>query len=290
MSSYVGRFAPSPTGPLHFGSLVAAVASYCDAKSAQGKWLVRIEDLDKPREVKGASENILNTLTSFGFEWDGDIVYQSQRIDHYEQALSQLKHKGLVYPCTCSRKEIADASDMHGLEGVIYPGTCLHDPIKINTPIAWRLHTHGFIGHFTDTIQGEITQDLSREIGDFVLKRADGIFAYQLAVVVDDAQQGINHIVRGEDLLLSTPRQIYLQQLLGLPYTHYTHIPVVKNKDGEKLSKQTLAPAIQPQHACQQLVEALTFLKQSPPAMLNRASIADIWEWAISHWQIKRLT
>jgi glutamyl-Q tRNA(Asp) synthetase len=289
MSDYIGRFAPSPTGPLHFGSLVAAVASYCDAKSAQGKWLVRIEDLDKPREVKGAAQDILNTLVAFGFSWDGDIIYQSQQTTYYAQALSQLSKNNLIYPCTCSRKEIADSSTLQGIEGVIYRGTCLHHPIKANTRLAWRIKTNDFIGEFKDAIYGAIKQQLASEIGDFVLKRADDIFAYQLAVVVDDAMQGVNHIVRGADLLMSTPRQIYLQHVLELPSIQYAHIPVVKNAQGEKLSKQTLAPAIQGQQASQLLIEALSFLQQSPPTSLYRATQAEIWEWAIAHWQIQHL-
>lgn len=287
MPEYIGRFAPSPTGPLHFGSLVAAVASYCDAKSANGKWLIRIEDVDKPREIKGAAQQILDTLASYGFVWDGDVIYQSQQIDHYEQAFNRLKNNGLAYPCTCSRKEIADSSSLHGIEGVIYPGTCLHQAIKPNAPIAWRVKTQGFIGQFKDTIQGDVHQDLCTEIGDFVIKRADGLFAYQLAVVVDDALQGVTHIVRGADLLLSTPRQIYLQRLLGLPETRYAHIPIVKNAAGEKLSKQTLAPALQVNEANRQLLSALVFLNQSPPEYLYRASLEDIWQWAISHWTLR---
>lgn len=290
MSEYVGRFAPSPTGQLHFGSLVAAVASYCDAKSAEGKWLVRIEDVDKPREVRGASQAILDTLVSYGFAWDGDVLYQSEQIDHYDEALRRLKDSGLAYPCTCSRKEIADSSSLQGVEGIIYPGTCLHQPIKPNSPIAWRIKTQGFIGNFIDAIQGNVRLELSNEIGDFVIKRADGLFAYQLAVVVDDALQGVTHVVRGADLLLSTPRQIYLKRLLGLPDTNYAHIPIVKNAAGEKLSKQTLAPALQINEAKNQLLSALIFLNQSPPITLSDGSLGDIWRWAISNWQINRLS
>lgn len=289
MPEYIGRFAPSPTGPLHFGSLVAAVASYCDAKSANGKWLVRIEDLDKPREVEGAAQQILDTLDAYGFIWDGEIIYQSQQTAHYEQAFQHLKTSGYIYPCTCSRKEIADSSSLQGIEGVIYPGTCLRHPIKANASIAWRVKTLGNTQTFQDAIQGNIHQELSKEIGDFVIKRADGLFAYQLAVVVDDALQGITHVVRGADLLLSTPRQIYLKQLLGLPDTVYAHIPIVKNAAGEKLSKQTLAPALTLQQAKHQLLEALKFLDQSPPNSLNSATLKEIWHWAIAHWQINRL-
>lgn len=288
MSHYVGRFAPSPTGPLHFGSLVAAVASYCDAKSNHGQWLLRIEDLDKPREVKGAAEAILDCLEAYGFMWDGSICYQSQQTEYYEKALLQLQQ--WVYPCTCTRKEIADSSARQGIEGFIYPGTCLHQPIKAQAPIAWRVKTNNFTDTFTDGIQGVLRQNLATDIGDFILKRADGLFAYQLAVVVDDAMQGITHIVRGADLLYSTARQRYLQQLLQLPAVQYAHIPVVMNSQGEKLSKQTLAPAISAQHASQQLYAALVFLKQSPPPNLAQASIQDVWTWAIAHWQLHAVT
>jgi len=288
MSQYVGRFAPSPTGPLHFGSLVAAVASYCDAKSNNGEWLLRIEDLDKPREVKGATQAILDCLEAYGFVWDGAICYQSQQTAYYEKSLQQLQP--WVYPCTCTRKEIADSSTRQGIEGFIYPGTCLHNPIKADAPVAWRVKTNDFIDAFTDMIQGELRQHLATDIGDFILKRADGLFAYQLAVVVDDAMQGITHIVRGADLLYSTARQRYLQQLLQLPAIQYAHIPVVMNTQGEKLSKQTLAPAITVQNANQQLYEALVFLKQSPPKTLASATLKDIWAWAIAHWQLHALS
>lgn len=287
MSSYVGRFAPSPTGPLHFGSLVAAVASHCDAKAKQGQWLVRIEDLDKPREVPGAAQAILDCLEAYGFSWDGDISYQSQHTEYYEKALQQLQQ--WVYPCTCSRKEITDSSTRQGIEGFIYPGTCLRHPIKAQAPVAWRVKTNDFTDSFHDNIQGTLHQHLATDIGDFILKRADGLFAYQLAVVVDDAMQGITHIVRGADLLYSTARQRYIQTLLGLPALQYAHIPVVVNDVGEKLSKQTLAPALQTKDASQQLYNALVFLKQSPPQTLATANLNDVWAWAIAHWQIDTL-
>jgi len=241
---YVGRFAPSPTGPLHFGSLIAAVASYCEAKSQRGQWVLRMEDLDRPREIKGAAAAILQQLEKFGFEWDGSVLYQSHRDEAYAAALAQLKQQHLIYPCTCTRKEIADSSTSIGIEGLIYPGTCLSQPIKPNAAIAWRIKTPDNIITFHDDIQGQISQNLQHDIGDFILKRADGLFAYQLAVVVDDAEQGITHIVRGADLLNSTPRQIYLQQMMGYSTPQYAHVPVATNAAGEKLSKQTLAQAI----------------------------------------------
>ena len=284
---YIGRFAPSPTGPLHFGSLVAAVASYCDAKANNGKWWLRMEDLDKPREVAGAADVILQQLAAFGFEWDGEVVYQSQRSDMYADALNTLQNNGLTYACTCTRKEIADSSHAQGIDGVIYPKTCY---IKKNTPssihAAYRAVTTNIHISFLDAIQGEITQNLAREVGDFIVKRADGLFAYQLAVVVDDAAQNVTHIVRGADLLASTPRQIYLQQMLNLPTPRYAHVPVASNAAGEKLSKQTLAQPVAmrlPQH---QLFDALNFLGQQPPQAIKNATLGEAWRWAIANWGV----
>jgi len=210
---YRGRFAPSPTGPLHFGSLVAAVGSYADAKFHGGKWLVRIEDVDLQRRVPGAAKQILDTLEKLGMEWDEEIIYQSHRSEAYRDALHVLNKQGLLYPCTCSRKEIADSS-ITGLYGFIYPGTCLNNPVSLQSAHALRIQTHDDVIQFTDGLKGLYTQKLSSEVGDFVLRRADGIYAYQLAVVVDDAAQNITHVVRGADLIDSTPRQIFLQRLL----------------------------------------------------------------------------
>ncbi|WP_020168696.1 MULTISPECIES: tRNA glutamyl-Q(34) synthetase GluQRS [Methylotenera] len=283
---YIGRYAPSPTGPLHFGSLVAAVASYCDAKANQGKWLLRIEDIDKPREVKGAADTILQQLEAFGFEWDGDILYQSQRSEYYADTLNQLQKQQMIYPCTCTRKEIADSSHQLGIEGLVYPNTCLHRAIKPNTAAAFRVKTHSEVISFNDAIQGNIAQTLNIDIGDFVLKRADGFFTYQLTVVVDDAAQGVTHIVRGADLLNSTPRQHYLQQLLGLTCPTYAHVPVATNQAGEKLSKQTKAPTIDMQLIGQNLFDALSFLGQQPPVEIKTNQPAEIWSWAIENWQL----
>lgn len=283
---YIGRFAPSPTGPLHFGSLVAAVASYCDAKAHKGKWLLRIEDIDTPRVQPGATDSIINTLAAFGFKWDGDIMYQSQRNKAYLEAFNRLNHQQLLYPCTCTRKEIADSSTVMGIEGIVYPGTCLHHAIKQNHPIAWRIKTEDKPMCFYDAIQGNITQNLQSDIGDFVLKRADGIFTYQLAVVVDDAEQGITHVVRGSDLLNSTTRQIFLQQLLGFDTPHYVHIPVVTNPHGEKLSKQTLATALSLTNIQQQLYDAFCFIGLAPPTTIKNATPKEMWRWAIAHWRI----
>jgi glutamyl-Q tRNA(Asp) synthetase len=287
--SYVGRFAPSPTGALHFGSLVAAVASYCDAKANNGKWLLRMEDLDKPREVKGAADIILQTLEAFGFEWNDEVMYQSQRSGYYTEALNVLQNKQLIYPCTCTRKEIADSSNSIGIDGVIYPKTCLKHVLKPNINAAYRVMVLDNNITFFDAIQGEITQNLARDIGDFILKRADGLFAYQLTVVVDDAAQGLTHVVRGADLLDSTPRQIYLQQLLGFATPHYAHIPIAVNDAGEKLSKQTLAEPVSMRNPEHQLFEALSFLGQLPSAELKNATLAEIWHWAIANWQLENV-
>lgn len=282
---YRGRFAPSPTGPLHFGSLIAAVASYLDAKTNHGHWLIRIEDLDTPRTVVGASDAILHCMERLGFEWDGAVLYQSHRSDLYETYLNTLKSSDLVYPCSCSRKEIADSA-IQGIDGVVYPGTCRNGLVKDKLNKACRVKTYPQIITFDDAVQGHIEQDLARDIGDFVLKRADGFFAYQLAVVVDDAEQGITHVVRGADLLDSTPRQTYLQRLLELPTPQYLHVPVATNAAGEKLSKQTLAQAINPNDGSAELWKTLHFLGQNPPADIKGDSLADLWSWAESHWQI----
>ena len=285
-SNYIGRFAPSPTGPLHFGSLIAAVASYLEASANNGKWLIRIEDLDKPREMAGAADDILRTLEGFGFEWDDEIVYQSQRTEAYEETLQTLKSRNLVYPCTCSRKEIADSALEIGLEGAIYPKTCLTHAPQANSQAALRAITLDENIRFNDAIQGEISQNLAKQIGDFVLKRADGFFAYQLAVVVDDAAQSITHVVRGADLLDSTPRQIYLQQLLDLPTPYYAHVPITVNAQGEKLSKQTLAEPISMRLAGQQLFDALRFLGQNPPTETQNATLGAMWRWAFANWSL----
>ncbi|MEQ1598031.1 MAG: tRNA glutamyl-Q(34) synthetase GluQRS [Methylotenera sp.] len=286
-TNYVGRFAPSPTGPLHFGSLVAAVASYCDAKSHGGKWLVRMEDLDKPREISGAADEILRTLEAFEFEWDDKIVYQSQRSEAYANALNTLKKQNLIYACTCTRKEIADSSNAQGIDGLIYPRTCFNIPaLRGNIHAAYRAVVIDKDIRFLDAIQGEITQNLAHDVGDFIVKRADGLFAYQLAVVVDDAAQNITHIVRGADLLDSTPRQIYLQQLLGFKTPSYAHIPIAVNDAGEKLSKQTRVQPISMRLPEHQLFDALNFLGQNPPAEIKNATLAEIWRWAITNWGI----
>lgn len=286
--TYRGRFAPSPTGPLHFGSLVAAVGSYLDAKHHHGTWLVRMEDLDLPRCVAGAVDDILRTLEAFGLHSDEPVIYQSQRTAAYDEALQRLKDIGAVYPCCCTRKEIADSA-LHGIDGLVYPGTCRSGIPEGREGRAWRVRTDNEPVGFVDELQGHITQHLEREIGDFVVKRADGLYAYQLAVVVDDAYQNITHVVRGADLLDSTPRQIHLQRLLGFPTPAYMHLPIAVNAQGEKLSKQTLAPAITTDDVIATLISTLEFLSQHPPAELRQGSVEEVWEWAIKNWQPERL-
>lgn len=272
---YRGRFAPSPTGPLHQGSLVAAVASYLDARRQGGRWLVRMEDVDEPRSVPGAADRILRTLEAFGLVWDEPVVYQSRRKELYRAALERLRQVGHVYPCGCTRKEIADSVSGQGGE-VPYPGTCRNGLAPGRTARAWRVRVADETIAYVDRAQGPQSQNLERAVGDFVLLRADGYFAYQLAVVVDDADQGITDVVRGADLLDSTPRQIYLQQLLGYAMPRFLHVPLVRNEAGEKLSKQTRAAAVEPSGGA--LREALRFLGEEPPPDLTPA---ELLPWAI---------
>jgi glutamyl-Q tRNA(Asp) synthetase len=283
-SEYRGRFAPSPTGPLHFGSLVAAIGSYLDAKHHQGKWLVRIEDLDTPRTVRGAADEILGMLEAYGLHWDEDIIYQSRRTAFYAEAFHRLKDAGAVYPCACSRKEIADSALQRGDE-LVYPGTCRNGMAQGKDARAWRVRVSDTRIVFNDRMQGNIAQELATEVGDFVVLRADGLFAYQLAVVVDDAAQGITDVVRGADLLYSTPRQIYLQQLLGLATPAYMHLPAAVNAQGQKLSKQTLARPVEKHNAVATFFDVLVFLRQAPPAELQHGTVGQLLEWAIANWQ-----
>lgn len=245
---YRGRFAPSPTGPLHFGSLITAVASYLDARANRGEWLVRMEDVDLPRCMPGADRNILRTLEAYGFQWDGPVMYQTQRTAAYEAALDDLRAKGVAYPCSCSRREVGDGP---------YRGTCREGVREPNKPLAWRVRSN------------------APDVDDFVIKRADGFFAYQLAVVVDDAAQGITHVVRGADLLDSTPRQNWLQRALGYPVPNYLHVPVATDAFGRKLSKQTLAPALRLEDMPHEIRRALICLGQPENDSLAAA---------IPHW------
>ena len=286
-NGYRGRFAPSPTGPLHFGSLIAAVGSWLEAKTRGGEWLVRIEDLDTPRVAPGAVDDILRALEACGMQWDGAVVHQSARTEAYHAALHELKRRGRVYPCACSRREIADSA-VNCIEGRVYPGTCRIGLTAGRKIRALRLDTRGASVEFTDALQGPMVQNLETAIGDFVLYRAGGVFAYQLAVVVDDAEQGITDVVRGADLLDSTPRQIFLQRLLGLPRIRYAHLPVAVNGRGEKLSKQTCAEPIDVGRPLPALIAALRFLGQNPPCALAGATPGELWEWALASWRIER--
>lgn len=287
-TQYIGRYAPSPTGPLHFGSLVAAVASYLDARTNQGRWLLRMEDLDKPREMPGAADDILRTLEAYGFEWDGEVLFQSQRGEIYQATLDQLIAENKVYRCNCSRREVADIAHA-GIEGPVYPGLCRNGLSRERETIAWRFKIDVEHLLFNDRIQGQIDHAMRRDIGDFILKRADGQFAYQLAVVVDDAEQQINHVVRGADLLNSTSRQILLQYSLHLHSPVYAHIPIVTNAEGEKLSKQTGAQALQHGNASLMLTQALAFLGLNPPTELAQYTLKEIWHWAGEHWQLVKV-
>ena len=283
-----GRFAPSPTGPLHFGSLVAAVGSYLSARAQGGEWLVRMEDLDPPREVKGAADDILRTLEAYGFEWHGAVMYQSRRRDAYEAALENLRRSGALYPCGCTRKEIADSS-IAGIEGTVYPGTCRGGLAPGRSARALRVRTDNAVIDFEDRAQGRQHASLEHEFGDFVARRADGFYAYQLAVVVDDAEQGISEIVRGADLLASTACQIYLQQLLGLPTPGYLHLPAAVNDQDEKLSKQTFAKPLARAKPVVLLRQALDFLGQGPLPDAGESSLAGFWAAAMAAWDEKRI-
>jgi len=283
---YVGRFAPSPTGPLHFGSLVAAVASYLQARSNDGLWLLRIEDIDPPREQPGASKEIIDALERYGFEWDGDVIFQSKSAEAHEAALASLIDRNLAYRCQCSRRELTNAP--RGALGVIYPGTCRHGCDSDDTAI--RLLTNDSEIAFDDLLQARIAQHLESESGDFIIRRRDGLIAYHLAVVVDDEIQGVTEIVRGIDLMDSTPRQIWLQQLLGYRTPSYAHIPVITHADGDKLSKLTGAAGISLHNIEKMLVKALTVLQQKPPPELAQSTREEIWSWAVENWQLGKLS
>ena len=276
--SYIGRFAPTPTGPLHFGSLVAALASYLDAKANHGTWLLRIEDLDPPREDPLASTLIPEQLKAHGLIWDGDIQYQSQHSKRYEQVLTHLTNLNLVFPCNCSRKNLANA---HGL----HHGNCQGN---ITQPHALRFLVDNSTVSFFDPIYGHYEQALS-QVGDQILKRKDLLYAYQLAVLVDDYDSAITHVVRGVDLLDNTPRQIHLLEKLGWPVPQYLHIPLITNESGQKLSKQNKAKALELHNPESNLVSALTFLNQILPPAEQQESLATILNWATEHWQPNRI-
>ena len=275
-----GRFAPSPTGPVHYGTLIAAVGSYLQVKSKDGEWLVRIEDVDITRRVKGADTDILKTLEAFGLEWDGKVIYQSKQTEYYEDAVEKLLSQSLVFPCLCSRKQLAESGNL------IYPGTCRRRSLPESKEHALRLIAEDIDIDFNDAVMGKQTQNIKRQCGDFVIKRRDGLFAYQLAVVLDDALQNITEVVRGADLLDSTPRQIYLQQLLHYPTPDYCHLPLAIDSAGNKISKSDGAAKINLDDRERLLVSVLDFLGQKPPAELAQSGINDIWSWALANWDV----
>lgn len=285
-----GRFAPTPSGPLHLGSLLAAVGSYLSARSRGGRWLLRIEDLDRERCVPGLADEFQRLLGWFGFEWDGSVSFQSDRIDLYENSLRALQHAGRCYACRCSRSMLAVQALEPGVEPV-YPGACRHDPTAGNVPHALRfaIEPDQPAVEFVDELQGPVRQDCLREAGDFVIRRRDGQFAYHLAVVVDDELQGVTEVVRGCDLLTSTPRQILLQRALGFRTPRYAHLPLLTEPDGRKLAKSRRAVPLAPQDAPAQLWQTLNWLEQAPPAALARATVAEVWAWALAHWRPERL-
>lgn len=286
---YIGRFAPSPTGPLHFGSLVAATASYLDAKHNDGKWLVRIEDLDPPREPSGSSDLILSQLTALGFTWDNEILYQSARLGAYQEALADLNNRGLCFACNCTRGRIISV-------GSVYDGHCrgqstdlADDANSGDNEYAIRVITPDLEISFEDQIQSLVRQNIGKECGDFVIKRKDKLFAYQLAVVVDDAYQNITHVVRGHDLLDSTPRQIYLQQQLNLPQPVYSHFPIAADPIGDKLSKQQFAPSIDTNSAVEYLLLAMKFLGLPISTVDKSATPQELLAWGTEHWDIQNV-
>lgn len=274
--AYIGRFAPTPSGYLHFGSLVAALASYLDARAAGGKWLVRMEDLDPPREVPGAQTAILETLERYGFEWDGELIRQSERHEAYAEVLRRWLAQGLAYACTCSRKQLENFNG-------VYPGFC-RDAGHDWDDAAIRIRVPELKYSFIDRVQGAFDMHLGRESGDFVIRRRDGLYAYQLAVVVDDAFQGVTDIVRGADLLDSTPRQLYLQELLGVAQPRYLHVPLITQPDGHKLGKSYRSPPLPADQATPLLLRALRALGQPTAPELNYASAGEVLKWGVKHW------
>jgi glutamyl-Q tRNA(Asp) synthetase len=279
----LARFAPSPTGPLHLGSLLAAAGSYLDARSVGARWLVRIEDLDTPRVVPGCADEMLRTLEAFGFEWDGEVLFQSTRRDAYREALGKLKAAGRIYACSCSRKDLAGLTD----DSAGYPGTCRAGPAK-SGPTSLRFRVSDTPIHFDDLFQGAQNFDLAT-CGDVVVERRDRLASYQLAVVVDDAFQEITRVVRGADLLSSTPWQIDLQHALSLPRPIYGHLPLLLEADGAKLSKSRHGLPLDLSAIPRSLISTLTHLSQAPPPELVHSSIKEVWEWAIRSWNPRAL-
>ena len=291
---YRGRFAPSPSGPLHFGSLTSALASYLDARANNGEWLVRIEDIDPPREVTGSDKLILDSLQAHGMQWDGDVLYQSSRTEAYDAALIELAKKHLLFYCSCTHKQLKEFREKNSdtesiLANGVYPGLCReHTDYRSECSIRLKINEQIFLFH--DKVYGLVSQDLITEVGDFVLKRRDGLYAYQLAVVVDDIYQGVTDIVRGVDLLDSSPRQLYLYQCLNAHPPNYTHLPLALLPDGKKLSKQTGAKALDNTKAAENIFTALSFLGQNPPKELHAEPVNVLINWGIKHWDISKIS
>lgn len=281
-STYVGRFAPTPSGYLHFGSLLTAVASYLDARHHHGRWLVRLEDLDTPRNVAGASEHILRTLQAYGLHWDDEVLKQSDRLKSYQQTIDGWLNTGQAYYCDCSRRDII------AHDGV-YPGTCRQRHLPAAPNHAIRVNVGQQPVRFKDRLQSLASQNLTKVAEDFIIRRRDGIIAYQLAVVIDDIAQGVTDIVRGADLLDSTPRQLCLYRLLQQPAPRYLHIPLIMRHDGEKLSKRLGSAPLEASQAAATLYRALCILTPNPPASLLTAPVQQQLEWAVAHWQPQRL-
>jgi len=289
LSPIIGRFAPTPSGPLHFGSLVTALASYCHAKSQQGQWLIRIEDVDTPRVVRGSVAQILADLEFFGFEWDGEILYQSHQFDRYQAGLEELLDRGHAYACECSRRTLREAKAKTGPLGMIYPGTCRNKQLgQAGHSVRINTESSGILG-YRDQLYGEVEIDIPQKSGDFVVRRADGVFAYHLAVVLDDELQHMNQIVRGADLLEATCLHLFLYQLFDFTAPEYLHVPLVRNNHGDKLSKQTGATALDKNKAPALLISALQVLGQVTEAGMQQASTAEIVRQAVESWDYQRV-
>lgn len=289
---YRGRFAPSPTGLLHLGSLLAAAGSYLQARSQGGAWLLRIEDLDTPRVVPGAADQILRTLECFGFQWDGPVARQSDRRELYRSALDRLSAGGRVYSCSCSRQELSNrhpGNEADEDDEPLYPGTCRNGPRRAGVPLARRFRAIDRQFAFTDELQGVYCENVATQVGDFVIRRRDDLFAYQLAVVVDDAQEGSTEVVRGCDLLCNTPRQMLLLEELGLPVPRYLHLPLLVEADGRKLAKSHRSVAVAGSDPAAQLYAVLAHLGREPPSELARGAAPELMDWAIGHWNLEPL-
>jgi len=287
-TTYRGRFAPTPSGPLHFGSLVAAAGSYLEARSRSGEWCLRIDDLDPPRVAPGATDLILRCLEAYGLQWDGPVLFQSRRLPAYHAALHQLRRLGVIYPCACTRKQIGALVAASG-EDVLYPGTC-RDALPPGRPArALRLNVRGAHVALEDRLLGRLSRDLEHSAGDFIVYRFDRIYAFHLASAVDDAEQGMTDVVRGADLLESSMRQALVLRLLALPAPRYVHLPVAVNASGEKLSKQTKAAALDPSRPLPALLGVWRFLNQAWPKDFGDASVPEFWRYAIAHWDLRRV-